>query len=90
MQKKLETCRNLNLIGSRRPSFGDQVNVTFISKQPVPWILNNFIYFTYFIQGNDYIYLKEFYIWHRHLTVQVKNSHALASLCVLCFTGNNA
>ena len=31
MQGKLETCLSLNLINSRRPSFGDDVNVTFIS-----------------------------------------------------------
>ena len=31
MQEKLETSRNLNLINSRRSSFGDDVNVTFIS-----------------------------------------------------------
>ena len=30
------------------PSFGDDINVTFISSQPVLLILNNFIYFTNF------------------------------------------
>ena len=30
MQEKLETCRNLNFINSRRPSFGDDINVTFM------------------------------------------------------------
>ena len=34
------------------------------------------------------IYLKEFHISHRHLTVQVKNSCTLASLCVFYFTGS--
>ena len=31
MQKKLKTCRNLNLINSRRPSFEDGIDATFIS-----------------------------------------------------------
>ena len=31
MQEKLETCRNSNLTNSRRRSFGDDINVTFIS-----------------------------------------------------------
>ena len=30
-QEKLETCRNLNFKNSRRPSFGDDMNVTCIS-----------------------------------------------------------
>ena len=29
-QGKLETCRNSNLTNSRRPSFGDDTDVTFI------------------------------------------------------------
>ena len=29
--------------------FGDDINVTFISSQPVPWILNNLIHFINFI-----------------------------------------
>ena len=31
MQEKLEKCRNSNLINSRRSSFGEDINVTFIS-----------------------------------------------------------
>ena len=31
IQEKLETCRNLNLANFRRPSFGDDINVTFTS-----------------------------------------------------------
>ena len=31
---------------------------------------------------------EEFHIWHRHLTVQVKHSYILSSLCLLYFTGN--
>ena len=30
-QEKLETCRYSNLTNFRRPSFGDDINVTFIS-----------------------------------------------------------
>ena len=48
MQEKLETCRNANFTNSRRSFFGDDINTTFISKQPVPWILNNSIYFKNF------------------------------------------
>ena len=31
IHEKLETCRNSDLKNSRRPSFGDNLNVTFIS-----------------------------------------------------------
>ena len=31
MQKKLETCRNSNLTNFRRPSFGNDIHVIFIS-----------------------------------------------------------
>ena len=50
MQEKLETCWNSNLINTRRTSFEEDINLTFISYDPVPWILNNFIYFRNFIQ----------------------------------------
>ena len=43
IQEKPEMCQNLNLANSRRPSFGDNINVTFTSQQPVPWIINNYI-----------------------------------------------
>ena len=43
IQEKPEMCQNLNLANSRRPSFGDDINVTFTSQQPVPWIINNYI-----------------------------------------------
>ena len=46
---KTLTYRNSNLINSRRPSFGDNINVRFISFQP-PRGLKNFIYLTNFIQ----------------------------------------
>ena len=65
MHGKLEKCRNLNLINSRRPSFGDQVNVTFML-QPVQWILNSF-YILHILSSKTN--LKEFHIWHRQLTV---------------------
>ena len=38
MHEKLEKCWNPNLTNFRRPSFGDDMNVTFISQQPVRWI----------------------------------------------------
>ena len=42
MQENLKTWWHLNLINCRRPSFGDNVNVTFITaKNPV--ILSNFL-----------------------------------------------
>ena len=31
MQEKMETYQNLNLIDSRRPTFGDDISVIFIS-----------------------------------------------------------
>ena len=65
MHGKLEKCRNLNLINSRRSSFGDQVNVTF-KLQPVQWILNSF-YILHILSNKTT--LKEFHIWHRQLTV---------------------
>lgn len=69
IQEKLEMYQNLNLANSRRPSFGDDINVTFTLQQPVPWIINN--------------YIQEFHISHKNLTIQVKNSDTLPSLCVI-------
>ena len=34
-------------------------------------------------------FLKEFHIWHRRLSAQVKHSYTSPSLCVLYFTGKN-
>ena len=50
IHEKLEMCQKLNLTNSKGPSFQDDINVTFTLPQPVPWILNNFAYFTNFIQ----------------------------------------
>ena len=50
MQEELYSCGNSDLRNSRKPSFGDDINVAFISKQSVTWILNNLIYVINFIQ----------------------------------------
>ena len=50
MQEKLETCRNSNLKSLKKPFFRDNINITFTSQQPVPWIKNSFLYFKNFIQ----------------------------------------
>lgn len=50
------------------------VHVTFISQQLVPVLLNSFIYFTNcFNKAN--IYLEKFNNFHRHLTIQLKQSN---------------
>ena len=75
--EKLETCRNLNLANFRTSLFGEIL--TCISYSPVLWVLNNFLY-----SIKKGIYLEEFYIWHRQLTVQIKHSHTLRYLLRFC------
>ena len=72
MKKKLETCRNL-LTNVRRSFFGDEINVTITN-------------FTNSMQHYVYFYLKEFHIWHRHLTVQVKHNYTFPKLFVCCIS----
>ena len=45
MQEKLETCRNSNFTSSRRPSFGDNINVTLTAKNTA--ISPNFLVWKY-------------------------------------------
>ena len=50
IQVKLEICPISNSTNFRRSPFGGDINVTYISQQPLPRILNNFIYSTHFMQ----------------------------------------
>ena len=38
------------MTNSRRPYFTDDINVSLVSLQQVPWILNNFTYLKNFVQ----------------------------------------
>ena len=64
----------------RSLSFGDGIYIVATSAFD--------IFHKYIIQKEKYIYLKEFHIWHRHLTVQIKYSYTLPSLRVGYFTEN--
>ena len=84
MREKQETCRNLNLINSRTPSFADNIFMVTTSALNFKEL---YIFCKLYPVKRIYVSKRIPYL-AQTLTVQAKNIYTLKSLCVSCFTRN--